>query len=217
MIANGGTATLSGTLLEDGIKPIAGRTVHFTLGTGGTAQTCNGVTNLSGHASCVISPVVQPVGPGVVADAFAGDTFYKPSSAGATTIMFAFLTTGADVVGDQSASIGAAVTFWGAQWSSSNGLSGGAAPASFKGFASTLTGEPPTCGSTWTSGPGNSSGPPATLPSFMGVLVSTTVGKSGPTIGGDVVSIVVVRTDEGYAPNPGHAGTGTVIAQFCHK
>jgi hypothetical protein len=51
----------------------------------------------------------------------------------------------------------------------------------------------------------------------MGVLVSTAVEKSGPTIAGDVLSIVVVRTDGGYAPNPGHAGTGTVIAQFCHR
>jgi hypothetical protein len=26
---------------------------------------------------------------------------------------------------------------------------------------------------------------------------------------------VVVRTDSGYAPNPGHAGTGTVVASIC--
>jgi len=24
-----------------------------------------------------------------------------------------------------------------------------------------------------------------------------------------------VKTDTGYAPNPGHAGTGTVVAQAC--
>src|SRR5215475_15381319 len=38
VIANGGTATLSGVLLEDNTTPIAGRTVTFTLGTGGGAQ-----------------------------------------------------------------------------------------------------------------------------------------------------------------------------------
>lgn len=217
VIANGGTATMSGVLLEDGIKPIAGRTVLFTLGTGASQQTCSGVTNASGIATCAISPVKQPLGSGVVADAFAGDTFYQPASASATTILFAFLTTGADVVGDQSASIGASVTFWGAQWSSLNGLSGGAAPDSFKGFASSLAAEPPKCGITWTTRPGNSSDPPATLPSYMGVLVSTAVGKSGSTIAGDVLSIVVVQTDAGYAGNPGHPGTGTIVAQFCHR
>jgi hypothetical protein len=217
VIANGGTATMKGVLLEDNIKPISGRTVVFTLGTGATQQTCFGVTDLNGVATCPISPVAQPLGPGVVADKFAGDAFYLPASAGAKTILFAFLTTGAMVTGDLSSTIGAGVTFWGAQWSSLNSLSGGAAPNSFKGFASSLATEPPTCGISWTTGPGNSSDPPATLPSYMGVLVSTSIGKSGPTISGDVLSIVVVQTNDGYAPNPGHGGTGTVIAQFCHR
>ena len=216
VIANGGTATMSGVLLEDGVKPIAGRTVLFTLGSGGSAQTCNGVTNATGVATCTIAPVAQPLGSNPVGDVFAGDAFYKPASATASAILFAFLTTGADVLGDQSAQIGTDVTFWGAQWASLNNLSGGSAPNSFKGFASN-TGEPPKCGITWTTGPGNSSDPPATLPSYMGVLVSTAVGKSGSRISGDVFRIVVVQTNPGYAPNPGHAGTGTVVAQFCHQ
>lgn len=215
-IANGGTATLSGVLLEDNTTPIAGRTVTFTLGTGGSAQTCNGVTNASGIAACTISPVAQPLGPGVVSDAFAGDSCYRPASASANTVLFAFLASGAFVVGDESAQVGAKVTFWGAKWSKLNHLSGGPAPASFKGFAATLSVEPPKCGITWTTGPGNSSNPPATLPTYMGVLVSSKVTKSGPKISGDAKSIVVVKTDPGYAPNPGHAGTGTVVAVFCH-
>ena len=58
--------------------------------------------------------------------------------------------------------------------------------------------------------------PPATVPAYMGVLVSSKVSKSGSTISGDAKSIVVVKTDPGYAPNPGHAGTGTVVAAFCN-
>jgi hypothetical protein len=50
----------------------------------------------------------------------------------------------------------------------------------------------------------------------MGVLVSTRVVKTGSTVSGDVVSIVVVKTD-GYRPSPGHAGTGIIVAQFCHR
>jgi hypothetical protein len=120
------------------------------------------------------------------------------------------------VLGDQSAQIGSGVTFWGAQWASLNGVSSGAAPDSFKGFASG-TAEPPSCGMPWQSGPGNSSGPPATVPAFMGVLVSSAVDKSGPTISSNTVRIVVVQTQPGYGPNPGHPGTGTVIAEFCHQ
>lgn len=215
-IANGGTATLSGVLLEDNTTPVAGRTVTFTLGSGVNAQTCSGVTNAGGVAVCTISPVAQPLGPGVVAATFAGDTCYRPGSTNANTLLFAFLASGAFVVGDQSAQMGAKVTFWGAKWSKVNSLSGGAAPASFKGFAATLSAEPPKCGITWTTGPGASSNPPATVPAYMGVLVSTKVTKSGSTISGDDKSIVVVKTDPGYASDPGHPGTGNVVAEFCH-
>ena len=217
VIANGGTATMSGTLLEDGIKPIAGRTVTFTLGSGITAQTCSAVTDVTGAATCAISPVAQPLGPGTVSDSFAGDPFYLPASASANTILFAFLSVGSDVIGDGNAAVGSSVEFWGADWSLQNTLSGGVAPDAFKGFASALSAEPPSCSVTWTTQPGNSSNPPASLPQYMGVIVSGSIGKSGKTISGDVVSIVVVQTGSGYGSNPGHAGTGTVIAQFCHK
>ena len=218
VIANGGTATMSGVLLEDGLVPIAGRTVTFTLGSGGSAQTCNGVTDASGLATCAITPVAQPLGPGVVGDVFAGDAFYLPSSASANTIIFAFLANGAFVIGDLNAPLGTSITFWSAQWPALNSLSGGPPPSSFKGFASTLTAEPPNCGITWTTGPGNSSDPPdSPLPSYMGILVSTRVVKSGSTVSGDVLSIVVVKTDSGYRANPGHDGTGTIVAQFCHR
>src|SRR5262249_27081233 len=138
VIANGGAATLSGVLLEDGTTPIAGRTVTFTLGTDGSAQTCTGVTNATGKATCVINPVNQPLGPGTVSASFAGDAFYLPSSASAKTIAFAFLTSGAFVLGDQSAGTGSSQEFWGAQWANLNNLSGGAARDAFKGFAATL-------------------------------------------------------------------------------
>ena len=49
----------------------------------------------------------------------------------------------------------------------------------------------------------------------MGTVVASTVTKSGSTISGNITQIVVVTTDPGYAPNPGHAGTGTIIATYC--
>jgi len=117
---------------------------------------------------------------------------------------------GSFVIGDQNAAVGTTVTYWGAQWWKLNGLSGGAAPAAFKGFetnpgaSTTLT--------SWTTQPGNSSNPPSSVPSYMAVIVSSSISQSGSTISGDAPHIVIVKTDPGYAGNPGHEGTGTVVA-----
>jgi hypothetical protein len=113
------------------------------------------------------------------------------------------------VIGDVSAVGGAPVTFWGAQWWKDNALTGGSAPPSFKGFAS---GVAPNCLG-FTTDPGNSVPPPdGPLPATIDVLVASTVQKSGEVISGTVVNIARVRVDPGYDSNPGHAGTGTVIA-----
>jgi cell division septation protein DedD len=119
------------------------------------------------------------------------------------------------VIGDLDAVVGHHVTFWGAQWWRLNHLSGGTAPASFKGFANCTNPNPPACGGTWQSDPGNSSHPPATVPADMTVIVSSLITKSGPIESGDIPMMVTIHTDPGYEPNPGHAGTGTVTAVVC--
>jgi hypothetical protein len=47
------------------------------------------------------------------------------------------------------------------------------------------------------------------------VIVSSKITKGGPTILGNSKKVVAVRTNPGYAPNPGHAGTGTVLGEVC--
>jgi hypothetical protein len=129
-------------------------------------------------------------------------------------MVFAFLSSGGFVIGDNDSANGTAVMFWGAQWAKDNSLSGGSAPSSFKGFEDSTAA--PECGTTWTTSPGNSASPPAgPLPAYIGVIASSTITKSGSTISGDTQHIVVVATDPGYAPDPGHPGTGTVVAQVC--
>jgi len=119
------------------------------------------------------------------------------------------------VIGDQNAAVGTSVTFWGAKWWKLNSLSGGSAPAAFKGYANTLSG-PLVCGGTWSTDPGNSSDPPTSpLPGLIEVIVSSEITKSGPTISGDIHEIVLVQTESGYAPDPGHAGTGMVVGVVC--
>ncbi len=214
VIANGQSATLSGILKEDGITPIAGRTVSFTLGSGSSAQSCTGTTNATGTASCPIGTVAQPLGPGTVSADFAGDAFYLPSSDSKATLLFAFLARGSFVIGDKSDT--GNVTFWSSQWAKVNTLSGGKAPSSFKGFANVLSSHPPSCGGTWSTPPGNSPPPiKGPLPSYMAVLVTSSVDKVGPMISGNTPMIVIVKTDPGYAPNPGHRGTGSVVAVLC--
>ncbi len=59
----------------------------------------------------------------------------------------------------------------------------------------------------------------------MGVIVSSSIDQKGSTTSGDSLEIVVIKTDPGYQANPGHAGTGTVVASttdptkpavYCH-
>jgi hypothetical protein len=122
---------------------------------------------------------------------------------------------GSFVVGDLNATVGAAVTFWGAQWSNLNALSGGAAPAAFKGFSNNPATDP-ACGQSWLTEPGNSAGSPGPpLPGFVIVRVASSISQRGSTISGDTPHLVVVQVDPGYENNPGHAGAGTVAGILC--
>jgi hypothetical protein len=138
------------------------------------------------------------------------------STADATTTMLVFAAPagGSFVIGDGDQAVGHDVTFWGAQWSRVNDLAAGDAPAAFKGFADTPA--TITCGTSWSTDPGNSAPPPpGPLPAYMAVVVSSAIHKSGSTISGNTVHVVVVETNPGYAAEPGRAGTGTVVAQVC--
>jgi len=113
-------------------------------------------------------------------------------------------------IGDGNSAPNASVEFWGAQWWKDNTVSGGTAPASFKGLAVTVTQTGP-CSGTFTTDPGNSVDPPASVAAQIQVLVVNSVTKSGDVISGSFDDIDTVATNAGYGPNPGHAGTGTVV------
>jgi hypothetical protein len=214
LIAQNQPVTLSAALKGDGTIPISGRTVVISLG----SQSCIGITNGDGTARCTINSVLAKLGNNPANANFTGDAFYPAAKDSKQVLVFGFLASGSFIMGDQTAASAVpntTVTWWGAQWQELNSLSGGSAPAAFKGFANTLSMTPLFCGTTWTSGPGNSSGPPASVPSFMAVLAASTVTKSGNRIAGNTSSIVIVKTNPGYANNPGHEGTGTVVAVLC--
>jgi hypothetical protein len=141
---------------------------------------------------------------------YAGDANHLPSSGSAT-----FVITGQAfnfVIGDNNAKVGATVTFWGAKWARLNSMSGGPAPASFKGFAGSTQAS---CGGTWTRDPGNSSGPPAAIPEYITVIVSSSITQSGSVVSGNSTKLVIVKTNPGYGPDPSQTGTGTVVSVVC--
>jgi hypothetical protein len=144
------------------------------------------------------------------------------TTAACHVIVFAFPTaTGAFVIGDLADPppiVTDSVTWWSSQWAQLNPMSGGPAPASMKGFAGfedNPLGTPRTCGSSWTTDTGNATPPPPSVPAFMGVLVSSVITQNGSVITGNIKQVVVVRNNPGYAPDPGHTGTGSIVAIVC--
>jgi hypothetical protein len=211
-ILSGTRVTLSGALFT-GTTPIEGQTLHLSVASLGSSSllTCDAVTNRAGIATCTVAGTT-PLGSATTSAVFDGFELYLPSNARSTTaLLYAYAKGNSTfVVGDLSTT--GAVTFWGAKWSKLNRVSLGDAPDAFKGFALVAG----TCGTRWTTGPGNSPDPPAgPLPAYMAVLVTSSVTKSGSSISGTTTHIVIVKTDAGYKNDPGHAGTGTVVATVC--
>src|SRR6266849_4415907 len=187
--------TLKAQLLEDGTTaPLpSGQTITLSLG----AQSCTGTTDASGIAGCTLI-FNGSVGPQPLKADFAGDAYYLPSAdTGKTAIVFAFPSHGAFALGDDTvaaATPSTVVTWWDSSWSKLVDLSSGDSPSGFKGFADTVVTLPTTspansCGSTWTTTPGNSPPPTTDVPSYMGVIVTSSVTKSGATVGGNFSEI----------------------------
>jgi hypothetical protein len=209
--------TMNAHLTTDG-APLGGRTVLMTLGSGTTAQSCTGVTDANGNASCTIPIVNQTAGSVPIAVLFTGDAYYRSASASGTETTAALPSGGGGfVVGDVSAGAptnGRQVNFWGSQTWKTNQFSGvNNAPASMKGYIDNAPNY--ACGATWTSNPGNSSNPPSTVPVNMVVVVASAITQSGSTESGTIKHLVVVSVSPGYGPNPGHDGNGTIIATLC--
>ncbi len=119
------------------------------------------------------------------------------------------------VIGDKEAhGIGASVNFWGAQWWKNNQMTGQVDKGyeSFKGYASSAQN---ICGGVWSTQPGNSSDPPATIPENIAIIVTSKVLKNGNDISGNIVQILLVHQDGNYGPAPGHEGNGTVVSVLC--
>jgi len=210
----GSTVTLSGTLSAYG-HPLAGEPITLSFGT--ASCTPAQPTDASGTATCSVT-VPGPSGTTTTSASFAGDSKFAGATDNKPALVYAYAPGGGSfVVGDKTAT--GSVYFWGSQWWKQNALSAGdkqaVDPGAFKGFAANPS--TPQCGVNWSTSPGNSTPPPAgPLPAYMAVIVTDRNHKApGHIISGDTVSIVIVKTDAGYRGDPGHPGTGTVVATIC--
>ena len=212
------------------LRSYGGRTATFSdaAGTYGTAADFSATINWGDGIST--SGTISTLGGGTYAAAgvhgyatvgrFTITTTIKDlggsvASTSCSTIGYSFAPGGGSfVIGSQHAATGDRVMFWGARWIQNNLAGTGKGSSSFKGFAGTP--RTPVCGVDWKAAPGNSAPPPpGPLPRFMAVIVTSSVDKSGSTITGRAIHIVVIETSPGYSPNPGHSGIGTVVAKIC--
>lgn len=86
VVTAGTPVTLSAVLerISTPSGPLAGKSIALSLG----SQTCTGVTDAFGAASCTISSVVQPAGATPVTAVFSEPGFYNPASASAAVTVF---------------------------------------------------------------------------------------------------------------------------------
>jgi 6-phosphogluconolactonase (cycloisomerase 2 family) len=225
--AHSTTCTASITDASSSGQTTPSGTVSFTSEGPGSFEggaSCTLKKTSLGAASCAVSYVpgptaATPVRSDALSATYAGDPTHGEStgSASVKVLSITLLAQGSFVIGDQNAEVGSSVTFWGAQWAKQNALSGAKAPTAFKGFAATTSANPPTCAAVWSTASGNSPPPPAgPLPAYMAIIASSSIGKSGSTIfAGNTVHVVVVKTNPGYASDPEHPGTGTVVGTVC--
>jgi len=210
--AIGMTATERAKFTNGCGQPLSDVLVHFAASSGPNAgRTGTGTTDANGVATYNYSSALAGTDTWrATVTNLAGDI----NSNTVTVTWWPFATGGgAFVIGDLEDSMNAQVYWWGAQWWKHDEMRNSLAPAAFKGYENgNLV---PMCGQTWTTRPGNSAKPPTKVPGVMAVLVASHVTKKGAVISGDIVHIVLVQTNAGYAANPGHIGTGQIIGTIC--
>jgi hypothetical protein len=183
VVADGTAQTLTALLTDpDGVEPLTGRTVTFTIG----SVVANATTDAGGIATANVTiPLSAGTGSIRMVASFAGDATNIPASTSVPVILYqpqSFVIWGGNAIPPH---IGDHVNFWGSQWDKQVTAGDYDGKASFKGWATPVGSTMVPCGVTghangtcWTSKPGNSS-PPASIERYISVIVSTSIATAG--------------------------------------
>lgn len=182
--------------------PISGEMVIFEAG----SMSVSAVTDASG-----VAQVMLPIGEYTLLASFGGSAYYLPSSDSQGPLYVYrptnFVIWGGNAEGVQ---VDQQYQFWGSQWWKQ--VTGGDfdADASFKGYAEQVS------DTTWSSPPANAVRPPETLPSYIGVIVTTQMDMHGRNVTGNIDRLVVLMVEDpsDYRPNPGHAAWGVMKTEI---
>ncbi|MCU0506201.1 MAG: Ig-like domain-containing protein [Chloroflexi bacterium] len=194
------------TLTEDySGAPVVGETVVFTATSAAGPMTISDTTDATGEAHAVF-----PIGEYAVTAAFTGTDYFEPAS-DAMTPVYVYRPTNFVIWGGDPGGFpaGARYTFWGSQWWKQVVSGAYAAGSSFKGWAESIS------GGSWQSPPADAAPrPPAVVPAYIGVVVTTDVRMRGSRAYGNVHDLAVLKVDDpaGYRPDPGHPATGVLKA-----
>ncbi len=203
------------------LMPVVGRTLLFEAGD----VRATGTTDAAGVATVSLAWNSVTTGPVALRISFAGDDFHAPSFDESRITRYlptSFVLWGGNTPGLRP---GQRVNFWGHSWQAQVEAGEYAAHAEFKGFAEVSKAfalcQPaartvdalrfsPEC---WSS-KGGQSAPPARLPEYIGVLVSSSIAKAGEQVYGNVAALAVVKVEAkpAYGPVPGKPGWGTLVA-----
>jgi hypothetical protein len=218
--------TLSATLTAGGV-PLPGRTLSFALDVGGPNETCTGVTDPTGKATCTIARIGTAAQNTNIVIRYAGDATYRPGGLFVGAIIYSYTPGGGYVVGDLAVgplagASGRSVTLYSPDWRSANPLSGGVPSGFFRGWQTSDS--EPRCGGSWKVYDKDLAAPSLGLPEYLVVAVSSVVKTSIRTdaqgnqilnVQGDIPHVVIVRPDPGFLGEPDGTATATVAAVLC--
>lgn len=182
--------------------PISGETVIFNAG----SVTVSALTDADG-----VAQVTLPIGEYTLLASFDGSAYYLPSS-DSQGPLYVYRPTNFVIWGGNAEGIRLDLryNFWGSQWWKQ--VTGGDfdADASFKGYAEEVS------DTMWSSPPANAVRPPATLPGYIGVIVTTQMDMHGSHVTGNVDRLVVLMVEDpsDYRPNPGRVSWGVMKAEI---
>jgi len=219
-IAAGTPQTVSAYLF-DGVDhsplPLSGRPLVFEI----AGQSVSATTAADGKATATITINPASGGPLPLKISFAGDALFAPSS---QQVQLTAYTASSFVIwggNNGGLSTGQRVNFWGHSWSDQ--VTGGAydTNAGFKGFSGRIldslcqpNANPSSLTQACWSVKDGESFPPAALPLYIGVAVSTAINKINSNVYGNVAAVAVVKVDPApaYGPDPGKPGFGTIVS-----